>query len=255
MGIVDAVKTFGLSGRDHRIRGVSSAPLSMTHVIVTARADDIGSRAEQQDRVEILTGPDNARLLRLVDSLGGHPGAALAAESFMEPARDFLPLDKTLSDGPAAYLKQLCLRAHETISSLEPIGAKGPHSTCVCLYIEGGMAAWAHVGDSRLYHFRNGKLLTRTRDDSLAERLVQSGELTKEEAAFHPSQSHLLASLGGLNQPDVHVDEAELKSGDGFVLCSDGVWANIRAREMAGGLLQDDLQGAAGLAVQRGGAK
>ncbi len=61
----------------------------MTHVIVTARADDIGSRAEQQDRVEILTGHNDAKLLLLADGLGGHRGAALASESFIETVRTF----------------------------------------------------------------------------------------------------------------------------------------------------------------------
>jgi serine/threonine protein phosphatase PrpC len=88
------------------------------------------------------------------------------------------------------------------------------------------MACWAHAGYSRLYLMRRGRLLTRTRDHSRVQALIDDGLLAEDEARFHPARNILTGCLGGDQTPRFDLSrKTPLKSGDVVLLCSDGVWA------------------------------
>ena len=103
------------------------------------------------------------------------------------------------------------------------------HSTVVCLVVDfvGHRAHWAHAGDSRLYWFRDGRILARTRDHSLVQSLVDSGLLTPQEMRGHPKRSELRSALG-IASDLLEVSAAdggdEVHAGDVFLLCTDGLW-------------------------------
>lgn len=218
---------------------------------------DIGGREEQQDRAEILTSArDDAHLLVLADGMGGHHGGALAAEAVVDASRRLFEAD--LVDDPMAALEHYCTQAHLAVTGLGDHGGQTPGSTCVMLYIAGDAAYWAHVGDSRLYHFRKGKLLNRTQDHSLVQLLVARGELAEEEMATSPLQNQLYMRLGGSEPPQPELGSADVQQGDAFVLCSDGFWESITDEEVGAILSRDDLGEAVaelvGLASERGGS-
>jgi len=97
-----------------------------------------------------------------------------------------------------------------------------------------GKAWFAHLGDSRLYHFRDGKLLFRTKDHSVAELLVAQGELRESEVAGHPDQGRLLKSIGGGGDfVPPKTGEADVAPGDVFILCTDGFWQRGRIERLA----------------------
>jgi len=109
------------------------------------------------------------------------------------------------------------------------------------LYIHGKYAWWAHIGDSRLYHFRKRKLLQRTRDHSVVQLLVDLGRVKEKEMAEHPDQSRLLKGLGGKEPPKPDFGQASLCPGDSFVLCSDGFWEHVSPSAMLKRLLRTDV--------------
>lgn len=218
---------------------------------------DIGGREEQQDRAEILASREHGDyLVVLADGMGGHHGGALAAQAVVESSSHLFEANGI--DDPLSDLETHCLRAHQAVSRLGEQGGQSPGSTCVMLYVSGDEAYWAHVGDSRLYHYRNGKLLNRTHDHSLVQLLVARGELAEAEMASSPLQNQLYMRLGGDEVPKPELGSAEVQPGDAFLLCSDGFWESVAEDEVSAILNRDDLDQAVAQLVrtarERGGS-
>lgn len=194
-----------------------------------------GTRASNQDRVAYVE-RGNAVLMVLADGLGGHAGGALAAEILVHVAkRAFQAVRQPLITEPSAFLGLVTMQAHR---AMHATGAKHnppiqPRTTCVLCLVQHGYAYWAHVGDSRLYHFRNGALLTRTLDDTSVEQLRTGGVLSEEEMLTHPGKSVLLRCLGAAELPAINFgEERALHRGDVLLACSDGLWEAFSPEEM-----------------------
>ena len=99
-------------------------------------------------------------------------------------------------------------------------------STIVALLLEDNKAVWSHIGDSRLYYIHNGVLEKITEDHSVALKKYLAGEITRDEIASDDDQSVLLRALGG-DRAIPATDSCEISKGDGFMLCSDGVWEHL----------------------------
>lgn len=186
-----------------------------------------GARPTNEDRVAVAE-RDNAVLMVLADGLGGHAGGALAAETLVQTVvRAFQAVRAPLIDRPSAFLALAILQAHRLIVDL---GRRAkpplePRTTCVVCLVQNGYAYWAHVGDSRLYHLRDGRVLRRTRDHSTIEQLRADGLLSEEEMGEHPQKSRLLKCVGGPHRPTIGLsEETLLQQDDILLLCSDGVW-------------------------------
>ena len=106
-------------------------------------------------------------------------------------------------------------------------------TTLVALLVADNYAVWGHVGDSRLYHFRNGKLLHRTEDQSLVNMLLARGALNEADSATFPQRHVILQALGQDTTPEFVIhNPVKLKANDGFLLCSDGIWELISDTEL-----------------------
>jgi serine/threonine protein phosphatase PrpC len=220
-------------------------------------ASDIGGRSEQQDCLEMLSSDSgDTHLVVVADGMGGHRDGALAARTVIETARRHFNSGRT-SD-PRAFLQGLCLESHQAISDLGGNEQRSPGSTCVLLYLNGPEAYWAHVGDSRLYHFRNGKLLNLTQDHSVAQLMVSQGRLQETDAATSALKNQLYMRLGGNELPEPDFGASEVEADDIFMLCSDGFWSSVEPQEVVTNLegLPIDKEGAGHLvemARERGG--
>ena len=209
----------------------------------TACFADIGGREDQQDRVQVIDGDGgDVQLLVLADGMGGHEGGALAAQAVIAAAHDeFQALGGAPVGDPAGLLARVVVSAHERINALGAEHGLKPHSTCVLLYIDPVATAWAHVGDSRLYRFADGRLAERTIDHSVVELMRLQGRITEDEMKTHPDKNRLYEALGGRQSPQVETAGKESAVGDGFLLASDGVWENVADADLEAVFQAEDL--------------
>jgi len=204
-----------------------------------------GARPTNQDRTAVVE-RHNAALLAVADGLGGHHGGELAAEIFVQTVvRAFQAIRHPIIERPSAFLALSILQAHNAISRAgrQNVPPLEPRTTCVLCLVQEGYAYWAHVGDSRLYHFRAGKLLTRTQDHTSVEQLRQDGLLDEDEIADHPYKSRLLKCVGGPSKPVISLgEETPLARNDLLLLCSDGIWEAHKAEQLEQFLSGEDLE-------------
>jgi serine/threonine protein phosphatase PrpC len=210
----------------------------MSRFKVTAcTAEHIGDRSEQQDRVALLTSKRHANALLAVvaDGMGGRSGGRIASDQVISTADQiFQEVSEEDAGGLRGLLGQIANEAHTVIRLTALSSEKEPHSTFVALIVRKDYAIWVHAGDSRLYFFRGGKLVHRTADQTFAAHLEAEGKV-KEAAHAARHLRHLLTSALGVNRPPaIVIDEAtELRVGDVFLICSDGVWTHFEDHELA----------------------
>lgn len=201
-----------------------------------AKVSALGDRTDNQDRAAVVVA-DRAAMMLVFDGMGGHSDGARAAETALKVVQDlFMETPLPVFD-PQGFLYMALSRAHDEVVGLGLDVAVDfrPRATCaVCLIQEGG-SFWAHIGDSRIYQVRNGSVLSRSRDHSHVEVLIQEGAITEEEALDHPMRNFVECCLGGdAPVPDMSVTgKKPLLPGDVLLACSDGLWSGLRDEEMA----------------------
>jgi serine/threonine protein phosphatase PrpC len=194
-------------------------------------ASDIGGRNEQQDSVDILSSDSgDSHLIIVADGMGGHEGGALASKTVVETARQHF--NNARDPDPEAFLSKLCLESHNAISALGADEQRSPGSTCVLLYLKGTDAFWAHVGDSRLYHFSNNELQQQTCDHSVVQLMVARGDMSEAEASTSSLQNQLYMCLGGSSLPVPDLGAHAAVHNELFILCSDGFWSHVDPEEV-----------------------
>ncbi len=199
------------------------------------------------------------RLAVVADGMGGYEGgqvaSRLAVEAVISSYRDFRGED------PQQGLIEALHSAHRRIRHEAATHAEfaGMGTTCTALVLMVESLYFAHVGDTRLYLVRAGQITQLTRDHSYVGRLVESGVLSREEAEHHPQRNILTAAMGtGI---DLVLDSPgrpeQLQSGDLLVLCTDGLWGQVRDPEILCIVENKDPEEAVGeligLARERGG--
>lgn len=176
------------------------------------------------------------RLAVVADGMGGYEGgqeaSRLAVETLVEVYRDFG------GDDPQAALVEALQTAHEQIReySFDHPELRGMGTTCTAAAIVQDSLYYVHVGDTRLYLIRDGQITRVTRDHSYVGRLVESGMISPEEAENHPQRNILTAALG--TNPDLIMDSPgqpePLRPEDVLLICSDGLWGQVRDSEILG---------------------
>jgi serine/threonine protein phosphatase PrpC len=167
----------------------------------------------------------------LADGAGGHGGGDIASKMAVRE------LVGRFSQHPTASARELGMLLRDVNDVVLAEQAPGTvkqqmHSTVVCLVINviDGQVHWAHAGDSRMYWFREGRLLQRTRDHSLVQSLVDAGIVQPEQLRKHPQRSELRSALGvaaDVLEVDVTDGAYQVQQGDAFLLCTDGFWEYI----------------------------
>ena len=194
-------------------------------------ASEKGPREAQQDAVGVFE--RNGRLLAvLCDGAGGHRGGSDASLIAVETARIVFEEANGFFDDPKTILDQICVEADQRIRNLGESPKLSPKSTIVMLYINGKTAHWVHMGDSRLYRLRAGRIEERTRDHSIVQILFEQGEVSEDEMGIHPDQGRLLRALGSGENFKVTSGKSDVFKGDGFFLCSDGFWEQTKSMEI-----------------------
>ncbi|MDO8343448.1 MAG: protein phosphatase 2C domain-containing protein [Cellvibrio sp.] len=195
-----------------------------------------GDRESQQDRVCIFrnTRESNCVLAIVADGMGGLSGGRKAADQVMLTADQLFKQFNSKTDDPRRLLEQIAQETHLVIGLTAMSSAEQPHSTFASFLItSAGTCYWAHVGDSRIYHFNKSQLMKRSTDHSYVQSLVDSCEITAEQAINHPQSNVLTRCLGSKNIPIVeHHYISNLREGDVIMACSDGVWPYFDTGEL-----------------------
>jgi serine/threonine protein phosphatase PrpC len=223
----------------------------------------LGGREENQDRVTAAVA-EHCALLVVVDGMGGHANGAKAAEVTQQVILEaFWHTPQPLFD-PMGFLHLTLGRAHEEVVKLGTHLSieHRPRATCAVCVVQQGATWWAHVGDSRLYHLRQGAMVSRTRDHSHVELLLREGLITADQAQVHPMRNFVECCLGGDPiLPDMTLAKRRpLEPNDVLFVCTDGMWAGVRDTEIASELtapgvpLRETLKELAERAVVRTGA-
>jgi PPM family protein phosphatase len=207
------------------------------------------TRAHNEDYFEV---DPRHNLYVVADGMGGHSHGEVASRLAVRTIHDFIAnttdRDTTwpFAGDPRlsrhSNLLKIALRmAHDRVlSAISQDGTlHGMGTTAVSFLLEGKVAAVAHVGDSRAYRLRNGRLDQLTQDHTWVHEQVVAGFLSKEQARSHPLKNVVTRALGGETDVAVDVREIEVQPGDLYLLCSDGLTtmlgdADIRERLSAG---------------------
>ncbi len=187
-------------------------------------------RANNQD-----SGYAGAHLFVVADGMGGHAGgdvaSAIAAKRVAEADTDY----PSARDAELA-LHQALIAANSLLAEtvFEHSELTGMGTTVSAVLRVGSQLALAHIGDSRIYRFRDGELTQITADHTFVQRLVDSGRITQEEAAVHPRRSVLMRVLGDVDAaPEIDTGIVDTKPGDRWLLCSDGLSSYVSDDKMA----------------------
>ncbi len=195
-----------------------------------AARSDVGLiRKNNQD-----SGYAGPHLLVVADGMGGAAGGDVASSvvvSHLAPLDDDAPTGDLLT-----RLKEAVYAAHDELVDrvAEDPSLAGLGTTVIALLRSGNRFAMIHIGDSRAYVVRDGQMFQVTTDHTFVQHLVDTGQLTPEQAEHHPQRSVLLRVLGD-NSSDIVLDEwaHEARIGDRWLLCSDGLSGVVSAETIA----------------------
>ena len=176
-------------------------------------------------------------LYALADGLGGHECGEVASELAVTAAINAFCEDAVNpAADPAALLSACFSRAQEAVLDRQQKERSQSEmkTTLTLLLRSAGQIQWGHVGDSRVYYFRSGRLIRRTLDHSVPQMLVLSGEIKENEIRFHEDRNRLLRVIGApWDSPKYELSDAvKLENGMAFLLCSDGFWEWIAEDQM-----------------------
>lgn len=223
---------------------------------VSARSDTGRKRTANEDFYAL---EEKLALFVVADGLGGHAAGRRAAELGVAVFVESVGIDPA---GPAPeVLREAFARANAVIFELAQADAelRGMGTTLAALWLRGDEAVVSHAGDSRLYLHRDGRLHALTSDHSLVGERVARGELSAAQARVHPNRHVVTRAVGVVPWVEPDISALRARSGDLFVICSDGISSQIDDAELARALetRSADLDGAAAalvaLANERGG--
>ena len=186
-------------------------------------ATDVGMVRDHNEDGFVVDPP----MYAVADGMGGHLGGEVAST---------VALGALKSDWRERGLADAIRAANDAVygRAVKDMSVAGMGTTLTAMTLDDAELSLAHVGDSRLYLFRDGELRSLTEDHTMVGEMVRAGELTETQARTHPRRSILTRAVG--IDPRVEVDEAtvEVRAGDRLLLCSDGLCGVIEEAEIRG---------------------
>lgn len=183
-------------------------------------------RDHNEDSVTILENANNEYLLVVADGMGGHKAGEVASSMAVNHITSKFETLETLGDKATAinWIREEVAAINKSIFDYTAIyeESKGMGTTFVAALFTKDYLLFANVGDSSGYVFKNKKLYRVTKPHTLVNLLVESGELTPEEAEHHPRKNILMRALGANNPAEVDIFDVDTDI-DGIMLCSDGL--------------------------------
>ncbi|HED06666.1 MAG TPA: Stp1/IreP family PP2C-type Ser/Thr phosphatase [Ignavibacteria bacterium] len=181
-------------------------------------------REHNEDHIGIFE-IDYGLLIVVCDGLGGNRGGEVASKLAVDTiSSEFKNMNKL---GIIERIQYSITKANESIieHSSKDENLTGMATTAEVLFLKKDFAYWGHVGDSRIYSSKNGKLQLLSKDHSLVQRLVDEGFITLKEAENHPNKNIITRALGESIDIEVDLSKIKLKKKENnrFLVCTDGV--------------------------------
>jgi len=181
-------------------------------------------REHNEDHIGVFE-VDGGLLVVVCDGLGGNQGGEIASQLAVETIYEqFKKMNKI---GEIERIQKAVLKANEAIiaESTSNSDSSGMATTAEVLFLKKDYAYWGHVGDSRIYSSKKGKLQLLSKDHSLVQRLVDEGYITLKEAEVHPNKNIITRALGDNDILEVDSSKVKLKKKENnrFLVCTDGV--------------------------------
>ena len=186
---------------------------------------------------------DAPHLAIVADGMGGHAAGEIASKMATRSVTEFLDKQNTIDEDT---LRLAIVKANEIVyhASESNRNYSGMGTTMIICYEKDSVIHWAHVGDSRFYLYRDGKLHQITQDHSFVGELERSGQITKEEAETHPKRNLLMRAIGADSEIEVDTGSLPILTDDVVLLCTDGLTNMVSESEitMAVKLHQENLE-------------
>lgn len=211
-------------------------------------------RSNNQD-----AGYASSRLLVLADGMGGAAAGDLASSQAVEVIRHEVDREFGPEDDALGALGTAIAHANTALGALitDDPAVEGMGTTLEALLWDGEKLAWAHLGDSRVYRQRDGRLTQISADHTFVQSLVDEGRITPEEARVHPHRSLLLRAMLGRDDNEPDLSWLQPAAGDRYLLCSDGLSDMVDDTAIEQGLREETIDAAAAelvrLALDAGG--
>lgn len=166
----------------------------------------------------------------VADGLGGHGNGAKASAQAVR----FLAEQESGDFSPEG-IQELFSGANSAVRELG-----GGLTTIAAGFVQDGRFTFGNVGDSRVYYFRGGRIISRTRDHSVCQAEVESGQLDPEQIRGSENRAQLLKALGSCDTLEIQqvCEPIEIHPGDAFLVCTDGFWEHVHERDMEADLLK-----------------
>jgi len=209
-----------------------------------AQANRLGNRNTNQDRFEIIES-DGSALMVLADGMGGRPYGEFAAQLVIDVARHLYRETGGFIEDENSFFDSIIYHANQAIIELaeQENMASTPGTTVVLALLQDDHINWAHVGDSRLYLLRDGKLFERTKDHSQVEDLYRHGMISRQQLKNHPDLNQITRCVGCQDEaPEVeHSETIKVLPNDIILLCSDGLWGTFSDDEIIEHMCMEEL--------------
>ncbi|MCM1092215.1 MAG: protein phosphatase 2C domain-containing protein [Butyrivibrio sp.] len=190
-----------------------------------------GGRSYNEDFIAYRENGDRA-IYVVADGLGGHLNGEMASACVADSL--ICAWESSGNEEWGKWLNEQTALANQRLLELQREKRSNMKSTLATLLIDGQQAFWGNVGDSRVYYLHNRAVADITEDHSVAYKKYKAGQITKAQLGHDEDQSCLLRVLGNTErwEPDLYECGESIVPGDGFVLCSDGLWEYVYDEEI-----------------------
>ena len=202
-------------------------------------------RSHNEDSVTIVKNESNEHLMIVADGMGGHRAGEVASSMVVtQIGSRFQKLSSIGSKQDAVnWLRENVKEINSAIIkySEENPEAQGLGTTCVMALLTKEFLMFVNIGDSSGFVLRNGKLKKVTKDHTLVNFLVETGDLSPEQAKNHPKKNVLMRALGASDQCELDIFDVE-SDVDGIMLCSDGLTNMLSVEQIEKVLDEEDIE-------------
>ena len=185
----------------------------------------IGGRENNEDAVSMCESNENV-IGMVADGLGGHENGELASKLAIKT----INMEVSHRAVSIQTFRSAIEKANEAI--IQDAGIFSMKTTIAAVWFDEKNALAANVGDTRIYQFRDRKIVYQSVDHSVAQMSYLAGDISRDEIRTSKERHTLTRALGGQDEVKVDVASLELKKGDAILLCSDGFWEKIKEEEM-----------------------